>query len=342
MTHTENGFRVVNQVDESSWSTFVGQNPAGGVFQTPEMFQVFEKAHLHKPKLWAAVDSNNEPAALFLSVDISVFEPMPLRYMSTRSVVYGSPVVKEGTAGTRALGVLLDEYGSRGGATMFTEFRNVTDTSDCQPVLEAHGVAFEDHLNFLVELDANMEQAWDRVKSSAQRNIRKARKAGVEVTRVTNRDEMGRVYDILASTYRRIQVPLPDRSLFDAAFDLLSPRDELFVLGAYLDDAMIGALFLLVYGQTATYWYTGSLREHSKLRANDLLVWEGMKTAADAGATVFDFGGAGKPDEDYGVRDFKAKFGGELVNFGRNVMVHAPMRLKVSTAAYDRFSRFLR
>ena len=27
--------------------------------------------------------------------------------------------------------------------------------------------------------------------------------------------------------------------------------------------------------------------------------------------------GAGKPDEEYGVRDFKAEFGGELVEHGR-------------------------
>ena len=27
--------------------------------------------------------------------------------------------------------------------------------------------------------------------------------------------------------------------------------------------------------------------------------------------------GAGKPNEDYGVREFKSKFGGELVEFGR-------------------------
>ena len=36
----------------------------------------------------------------------------------------------------------------------------------------------------------------------------------------------------------------------------------------------------------------------------------------------FDMMGAGKPDDGgYGVRDFKLKFGGELVEFGRNIHV---------------------
>ena len=56
---------------------------------------------------------------------------------------------------------------------------------------------------------------------------------------------------------------------------------------------------------------------------------------------VYDFGGAGKPDEEYGVRDFKAKFGGNLVNFGRNVFVHNPMLLKLSRHGYEVYRRFL-
>ena len=39
----------------------------------------------------------------------------------------------------------------------------------------------------------------------------------------------------------------------------------------------------------------------------------------------FDFMGAGKPDQDYGVREFKSKFGGELVEFGRFVKILNPM-----------------
>ena len=35
------------------------------------------------------------------------------------------------------------------------------------------------------------------------------------------------------------------------------------------------------------------------------------------GCNRFDMMGAGKPDEAYGVRDFKARFGGEQVEYGR-------------------------
>ena len=48
--------------------------------------------------------------------------------------------------------------------------------------------------------------------------------------------------------------------------------------------------------------------------------------AANHGFPRFDFMGAGKPDDGgYGVRDFKLKFGGELVEHGRFVHVCHPL-----------------
>jgi hypothetical protein len=335
------GFRVVNQLDESVWRDFVRVNTPGYIFQTPEMYRVYAGTHLHEPQLWAAVDEGGQPYALFLAVDISVFRSFPLRQMSTRSLVADGAVTKPGPEGMSALGTLLSEYRTKQRHSMFTEFRHMAEVPASQSVYADQGAAFEDHLNYLVDIGKPSEETWSRVKSSARRNIRKAAKEGVEVARIVDVDHLDRVHRILADTYQRIQVPLPDQSLFRSAFEVLTPRDELFLLAAFLGDEMIGALFLLVCANVATYWYTGSLREYSGLRANDVLVWEGMLTAREAGATVFDFGGAGKPDEDYGVRDFKSKFGGELVNPGRNVMIHSPVRFKLSTAAYERLSRFL-
>ena len=54
-----------------------------------------------------------------------------------------------------------------------------------------------------------------------------------------------------------------------------------------------------------------------------------MKYACDNGYAVFDMMGAGKPDEEYGVRDFKAEFGGELVEHGRFLCVTKPLLYKI-------------
>ncbi len=53
------------------------------------------------------------------------------------------------------------------------------------------------------------------------------------------------------------------------------------------------------------------------------------KYAARNGYKHFDMMGAGKPNEDYGVREFKEKFGGELVENGRFLYILQPHLYKL-------------
>ena len=42
--------------------------------------------------------------------------------------------------------------------------------------------------------------------------------------------------------------------------------------------------------------------------------------------------GAGKPDEQYSVRDFKAEFGGEMVEHGRFLCINKPLLYQIGKA----------
>jgi lipid II:glycine glycyltransferase (peptidoglycan interpeptide bridge formation enzyme) len=96
-----------------------------------------------------------------------------------------------------------------------------------------------------------------------------------------------------------------------------------------------------VYKDVIYGWYGGMDRAYSKYTPNELLMWHILSWGMENGYRVYDFGGAGKPDEEYGVRDFKAKFGGELVCFGRNTCIHAPFRLRLSQFGYNVYRRLL-
>ena len=70
-------------------------------------------------------------------------------------------------------------------------------------------------------------------------------------------------------------------------------------------------------------------------------MWHILEWGANHAYKIYDFGGAGKPDEEYGVRDFKAKFGGTLVNYGRNKCIHSPLAMKFSEYGYSLLRKFL-
>jgi serine/alanine adding enzyme len=293
------------------------------------------------PALWAVTNESGQVRALMLTAKITVIGG-PFRFMTTRSVVYGGPLCLDGELGRAALAFLLHEYNRRAGSdVLFTEFRNVHDITDLLPALNESGYVFEDHLNFLIDLTRPSEELWKNIRSNAQRNIRKAQKSGVTIAEAQTLADVDAAYAILQDVYRRIQVPLPDRSLFLEAFQTLYPKNMMRILFARLNGINIGALMLLIYQGNVLYWYTGPLREYAEYRPGDLMVWSALEFGKKMGAHTFDFGGGGKPNEEYGVRDFKLKFGGKQVNFGRNVCVHAPARLKLSEFGYRIVRRFM-
>jgi lipid II:glycine glycyltransferase (peptidoglycan interpeptide bridge formation enzyme) len=217
---------------------------------------------------------------------------------------------------------------------LFTELRNLADMGELGPVLAESGFEFQEHLNFLIDLGRPLEEIWGDIRPNARRNIRKAMRSEVVVRQARSLKDIDAAYEILREAYGRIRVPLPPRSLFRATFELLAPPGMVRVLLAEVEGVMIGALMLLLYKGVVVYWYTGSLRQYSALRPADLLVWRSLELGQESGFRTFDFGGGGSPETHYGVRDFKAKFGGDLVNFGRNTLIHAPARYKLVQAGY--------
>ena len=65
-------------------------------------------------------------------------------------------------------------------------------------------------------------------------------------------------------------------------------------------------------------WYVCGLdQDYKNIYPSVLATWAAIEYGLKNNLETFDFMGVGVPDKDYGVREFKSKFGGELVNFGR-------------------------
>jgi lipid II:glycine glycyltransferase (peptidoglycan interpeptide bridge formation enzyme) len=103
---------------------------------------------------------------------------------------------------------------------------------------------------------------------------------------------------------------------------------------AYHDDTPLGADLILLYRGAVFDWYRGLQRVKS-LYPGECLVWHQMEWAKEQGFTIYDFAGAGYPNLPYGVREFKAKFGGTQVNYGRYRRVYAPLRLALAERVYE-------
>jgi lipid II:glycine glycyltransferase (peptidoglycan interpeptide bridge formation enzyme) len=100
----------------------------------------------------------------------------------------------------------------------------------------------------------------------------------------------------------------------------------------------VSASVELLYKDVIFGWYGGVNRAFRSYTSSEILTWHILRWGAENGYRLYDFGGAGEPGKHYGVRDFKAKFGGNLVCYGRNTYVHSPTLFRLSKQGY----RFLR
>jgi hypothetical protein len=327
--------KIIRLLDERLWQKFVDGHPLGNIFHTPEMFQVFARTEGHQPTLWAAVDHSDRPLALLLPVQITLIDG-PLRRFTTRAVVYGSVLCVPGPEGREALRALLLAYKQETKKdVLFTELRNLSDLSAMQSILSDCGFVYEDHLNYLIDLNRPLEKVMQGIGSRTRKHIRRGlRKQEVLVKEITEQSQIKVCYDLIKRSYISAGVPLADQSLFEAAFEVLSPQNMVKFWLARVDEAYVAASVELLYKDVIYGWYGGVDRAYAKYVPGELLMWHILRWGVENGYKVYDFGGAGKPDEEYGVRHFKAKFGGELVCYGRNIYVHAPARLAISKMGY--------
>jgi serine/alanine adding enzyme len=330
---------VVRTLETNQWKNFVDSHPQGSIFHTPEIFKVFAQARGYQPELWAVLDGG-EVLALLLPVQITL-TPF-LRALTTRAISYGSLLCNPNTRGSLAAEQMLKSYTDQTmNNALFSEFRNLHDQSPLQSVYRDCGFVYEKHLNYLIDLTGSVEEVFQHIGSRTRKSIRRGLRQGdVNINEARNLADVMTCYGLIRRSYQYAHVPLADWSLFETAFELLTPNNMLRFYLAHVGNVPVAASAELFYKDIIYGWYSGVERSYSRYIPGDLLMWHVLHWGAENNYRVYDFGGAGKPGEEYGVRDFKAKFGGELVEYGRFTITHAPIRSRLSKIGY-RIYRYL-
>ncbi len=334
--------KIVNSLDEKIWRDFVDQHPEGNIFHTPEIFQVFERTKGCQPKLWAAVDDPGHLLALLLPVQVTLINGL-LHRLTTRNIAYGSVLYTLDPAGEEALAALMQTYAQEAGhEALFTELRHLTVSNPIKSLLHQCGFKYEDYLDYIIDVNRPIEDIWSAISKNGRKAIRKFRNKDVVVSEVNDRSYLPVFYNLLQQTYKRAGVPLADISLFEAVYDVLVPKGMAKMLLARVKDDYVAASLEAPYKDVIYSWYSGYDREARTFYPNDGLVWYILEWGAKNGYRCYDFGGAGLAGESYTVRDFKAKYGGRLVNFGRHICVHAPFSLAMSRVGYQFYRQMIR
>ena len=217
------------------------------------------------------------------------------------------------------------------GSAIYTEFRNYYDYSALKEVFAKCGYNYKTHLNFQVQTPS-VEDCLKQLSTTKRRDVKLSLKQGASIVDSEDILEVTEFYEILSDLYKsRIKTPLFSKDFF---LQIVKQKDcHLFVIK--FDGKVIGGSLCVGMENHVLYeWFVCGLDGKFKnIFPSTLATWAAIEYAAANGFKYFDMMGAGKPDEGYGVRDFKAKFGGELVEHGRFLRVNQKLKYSIGKKA---------
>ena len=259
-------------------------------------------------------------------------ERNPLKqYFTRRAIIYGGPLLANDIS-DEALSALLTSLtklpslqGGGGGrlTPIYIESRNFHDYSKWRNIFDANGFAYQPHLNYHVDT-TSLDQVQSRIGKHRWRYIRLSMRDGAQIVDNPTIEQVRAFYTILQDLYRtKVRTPLWSWEFFERLFHVEQAR---YIL-VELDGQIVGGTACVCLPGKAVYeWYACGLDNcRDDIRPLSVAIWGEMQYASENGYPIFDFMGAGSPDQPYGVRDFKAEFGGELVEPGRFLCIRKPL-----------------
>jgi len=179
-----------------------------------------------------------------------------------------------------------------------------------------------------------MNQLW-------RRNIKKAAKAGVEVT-TGKRDDLEAFHDIYAETAQRDHFTPRPLSYFQTMYDALTEEDpeRLRLYLAHHEGDLVAATTMVRVGGHAWYSYGASTSAKRDVRGSNAIQWQMIRDAMAAGASVYDLRGItdtlDADDPHVGLVQFKVGTGGEAVEYA------GEWDLPLSRVLYRAFDLYMR
>ena len=340
-----------NDIDRNEWSRLVVSSSTGTWFQTPEAFDFYaSQPELFKPFAIGICNLkfetiNAQSTLRAVCVGYVTVEKNPIKqFFTRRAIIIGGPCLADDCTEDEAYALMqavrqqleIGNWKLENGAPIYIETRNFNDYSRWKEAFEKSGFEYQPHLNFHIDT-SSMDIVDANLGKSRKRDIRTTIREGVNIISIYDLglqiDDLKRermvheYYVILSNLYKtRVKTPLFPEKFFQT---LAKHPDARFLLTEYNGEIIGGTVCVAQQGKCLYEWFAcGEDGVYPHVFPSCYATYAGIKYAAEHDMPRFDMMGAGKPDEAYGVRDFKAKFGGKEVEHGRFLCVTKPMLYK--------------
>ena len=317
---------LCDEIDRAEWSRLVAESATGTWFQTPEAYDFFaSQPELFEPFCLGVRSAQGLRGVCvgYVTKEHSAFK----QFFTRRAIIIGGPCLADDATNAEVEGLMSAVRTSLQHKAIYVETRNFNDYSRWREAFEQAGFAYQAHLNFHV--DCTDEEAMEkRISRGKKRDIQTTLREGVTIVQHPTEAQVKEYYAILDKLYRtKVKTPLFPLSFF---LCLNAHRDGRLLLTQY-ENKIVGGTVCVELNKKCVYEWFVCGEEHvaPHVFPASLATYAAIRYAAEHGCARFDMMGAGTPEEAYGVRDFKARFGGQEVEHGRWLCVNKPLLYEI-------------
>ena len=313
-----------NQIDQQQWQELIEASATATWFQTDEAYRFYASVSEMIP-FATAVEHNAKLRAVCVGYTTKENNAIK-QHLTCRAIIIGGPLLAD-DATDEEVASLLQAIRRLGDKAIYVETRNFHDYSRWKAVFASNGFTYQPHLNFHVDT-TSVDLAQANIGKHRWKYIRLSIRDGATMVENPTIEQVREYYQILLDLYRtKVKTPLFSWEFFEKLY--YQPNAKYLLVE--LEGKILGGAVCVCVPNKAIYeWFAcGNDYYRKGIRPSSVATWYGIKYAAENGYPLFDFMGAGKPDESYGVRDFKAEFGGEMVEHGRYLCVRKSLLYKL-------------
>lgn len=311
--------RYASSVNKARWLDLLNSSNFANPFQTESFYTICKNSKETQGLVYAI--ENQEKKYDALCVVCIRKEKGISGFFSKRAIIYGGPVLSENCSKEALLLLIRTLEKDLAKKVIYIEIRNYASYVNFHAVYDRLKWEYVPYLNIKVKLGyKSLEELLMSFKDNRRRQIKQTLKAGITYKEAETYKEISLIYNILEHLYRNeIGLPVPSLQHF---FDLWK-SGLLKVFSVIDDNRTIGGSFCMILRKKAiyTYYYCGLRNYKPKIYPTHLALLAAMDYGINNQLLFLDFMGAGRPDTDYGVRKYKERFGGDLVEEGRYLKV---------------------
>jgi serine/alanine adding enzyme len=322
-----------SEINRERWSSFLLGNMFSTPFQSTEYYNFINSV----PGQYAsafAIEAEDKLQALCV---VTFQKENGIKgYFSRRAIIYGGPLIAEGENGEVALKILLTTINRHLiNKVIYGEIRNFVDNSIYRECFSQLGWNYQPHLNVQINIKGkSIEGILGEMKYNRRREISLSFKAGASINEATSVEEIHALYRILKNLYNeRVKSPLPAFEFFHMLF--LSAVGKVFLV-KHNNNVIGGSFCIHSAGLSVNTIYYCGLREYNKkIFPTHLAIMAAIQFGIDNNLQIVDLMGAGKPGIEYGVRNYKIEFGGELVEHGRYIKIYNSILFRLGSIGLE-------